>query len=126
MATAKPRDIDAYIASCPKDVRPVLEVVRRLVHEEEPAAAETISYQMPAFKVEGRILIYFAAWKRHIGVYPPLSESAPFSKQFARYQGPKGNLQFSLDEPLPIALLRKIVRFRAKECRAAAKGRARP
>lgn len=123
MATAQPpfRDIDAYIDSCPQEVRPVLQQIRRAIREEAPDAVETISYQMPAFKLEGRILIYFAAWKKHIGIYPPMSDAAPFKKQLARYEGPKGNLQFPLAEPLPEALLRKIARFRTKECRTAAK-----
>jgi uncharacterized protein YdhG (YjbR/CyaY superfamily) len=72
------------------------------------------------------VLIYFAAWKHHIGIYPPMSDDAPFKKQLAEYEGPKGNLQLPLDEPLPMALVRKIVRFRLKECRAAAKTKAKP
>jgi uncharacterized protein YdhG (YjbR/CyaY superfamily) len=123
---ARSRPIDEYIASCPPGVRPVLQSLRRAVHEEAPDAVEVISYRMPAFKVEGRILIYFAAWKKHIGIYPPVSEAAPFKQQLARYEGPKGNLQLPLDEPMPMTLVRKVVRFRAKECHAAARAKRKP
>src|SRR5262249_41015626 len=79
-----------------------------------PDAEETISYQMPAFRQHG-ILVYFAAWKEHIGLYPPISGDASIEKAVARYAGPKGNLQFPLDEPMPVALIERIVKLRVKQ-----------
>lgn len=101
MAKAQPaRDIDEYIARFPSDVQTVLEQVRTIIRQAAPEATETISYQMPAFRQHG-ILVYFAAWKNHIGLYPPISGDKTLEKAVVRYAGPKGNLQFPLDEPIP-------------------------
>jgi uncharacterized protein YdhG (YjbR/CyaY superfamily) len=110
----KPKDIDAYISQFPADVQAVLEKVRATIHKATPEARETISYQMPAFKQQG-ILIYFAAWKKHIGLYPPISGDKALEKAVARYAGPKGNLQFPLDEPIPYDLIERIVKLRVKQ-----------
>ena len=107
-------NIDEYIDSFPKDVASILQTVRQIVKDEAPDAEETIKYQMPTFTLNGN-LVYFGAWKRHIGMYPPVSENAPFKQELAPYEGPKGNYQFPLDKPLPIPLIRKIVRFRVEE-----------
>ena len=123
MAKAQPpKDIAEYIARFPADVRAVLEKVRTTIRTAAPEATETISYQMPAFKQHG-ILVYFAAWKNHIGVYPPVSGDKAIQKAVARYAGPKGNLQFPLDEPIPYDLIERIVRLRVKQdlIKAAAK-----
>jgi uncharacterized protein YdhG (YjbR/CyaY superfamily) len=109
-----PKDIDSYIAQFPPDVRAVLEKVRTTVRTAAPAAQETISYQMPAFKQHG-ILVYFAAWKKHIGLYPPVSGDKALERAVARYAGPKGNLQFPLDEPIPYGLVARIVKLRVKQ-----------
>src|SRR5438445_1686461 len=87
-----------------------------------PGAKETISYLMPAFKQHG-ILVYFAAWKQHIGLYPPISGDKALEKAVARYAGPKGNLHFPLDEPMPFDLIERIVKLRVKQdtAKAAAK-----
>ena len=77
-------------------------------------AKETISYMMPAFKQHG-ILVYFAAWEKHIGMYPPISGNKTLEKAIARYAGPKGNLQFPLDEPMPLDLIERIVKLRVKQ-----------
>lgn len=91
-----------------------------------PDAKEVISYQMPAFKQHG-ILVYFAAWMSHVGLYPPISGDKALEKAIARYSGPKGNLQFPLDEPMPLDLIERIVKLRVKqdEAKAVAKKRKR-
>jgi uncharacterized protein YdhG (YjbR/CyaY superfamily) len=100
--------------------------VRETVRQCAPDAAEVISYQMPAFRQDG-ILVYFAAWKQHIGLYPPISGDKTLEKAVARYAGPKGNLQFPLDEPIPYGLIGRIVKLRVKQNteKAAAKRRKR-
>ncbi|MBA4192624.1 MAG: hypothetical protein C0467_32045 [Planctomycetaceae bacterium] len=110
----KPTDIDAYISQFHSDVQAVLREVREAIHRAAPEAEETISYQMPAFRQHG-ILFYFAAWKGHIGLYPPISGDKAIEKAIARYAGPKGNLQFPLDEPMPLDLIERIVRLRVKQ-----------
>lgn len=109
----KLKTVNEYFASLPKNVRTPLEKIRRLVKQEVPEAQELLSYQMPAFKVHGRILIYYSAWKEHIGLYPPVPKI--FKKEVARYAGPKGNLKFSLDKPIPLALVKRIIRYKTKE-----------
>lgn len=111
---ARPTDIDGYVSQFPADVRAALRDVREAVRRAAPEAEETISYQMPACKQHG-ILVYFAAWKRHIGLYPPISGDEAIEQAIARYAGPKGNLQFPLDEPMPLALIERIVKLRVKQ-----------
>jgi uncharacterized protein YdhG (YjbR/CyaY superfamily) len=110
----KAQDIDGYISQFPDDVRVILEQVRKAIRKAAPDATEVISYQMPAFKQHG-ILVYFAAWKKHIGLYPPISGEKAIEKAVARYAGPKGNLQFPLDEPMPLNLIERIVKLRVKQ-----------
>ena len=110
----KPTDIDGYISQFPAEVQAVLRDVRAAIRRAAPEAEETISYQMPAFRQHG-ILVYFAAWKAHIGLYPPISGDKAIEKAVARYAGPKGNLQFPLDEPMPLALIERIVKLRVKQ-----------
>jgi uncharacterized protein YdhG (YjbR/CyaY superfamily) len=119
---AKAENIDGYISQFPADVQAVLQEVRETIRQAAPDATETISYQMPAFRQHG-ILVYFAAWKNHIGMYPPISGNKALEKAIARYAGPKGNLQFPLDEPIPFDLIERIVKLRVKqdETKAAAK-----
>ena len=127
MAKARaPKDIDEYIERFPADVRAILEQVRTTIRTAAPEAKETISYQMPAFKQHG-ILVYFAGWKKHVGFYPPVSGDKALEKAIARYSGPKGNLQFPLDEPIPYDLIERIVKLRVKQDseKAAAKRRKR-
>jgi uncharacterized protein YdhG (YjbR/CyaY superfamily) len=122
----KPQDIDSYIAQFPADVRAILKKVRATIRRAAPEAVEVISYQMPAFKQHG-ILVYFAAWKNHIGLYPPVSGDKALMKAVARYAGPKGNLQFPLDEPIPYELIERIVKLRVEQdtAKAAAKRKKR-
>jgi uncharacterized protein YdhG (YjbR/CyaY superfamily) len=107
--------IDEYIKTFPEDVQIILEKIRQTIHKAEPDAIETISYQMPAFKLEGRVLVYFAGWKNHIGFYPTPSGTAAFKKELSRYGGAKGSVKFPIDKPIPFDLIGKIVRYRVKE-----------
>jgi uncharacterized protein YdhG (YjbR/CyaY superfamily) len=106
------------------DVRPILEEIRRIVRDEAPAAAELISYRMPAFRRHG-ILLYFAAFEKHIGLFPPVSGDAELEAALRPFAGPKGNLKFPLDRPIPYPLIRKIVRWRVRQDLARAAKRAR-
>ncbi len=127
MAKAQgPKDIDQYIATFPAEVQTVLEKVRQTIRHAAPDAKETISYKMPAFKRHG-ILVYFAAWTKHIGLYPPISGDKSLERAVARYAGPKGNLQFPLNEPIPYDLIERIVKLRVKQdsAKAAAKRKSR-
>ncbi|MFO0935578.1 MAG: DUF1801 domain-containing protein [Gemmataceae bacterium] len=126
MAKAKmPTDIDGYIAKCPVEVRPILESIRTTIRQAAPEATEVISYQMPAFRQHG-ILVYFAAWKEHIGLYPPIAGDENLEKKIARYAGPKGNLQFPLSEPIPLGLIQRIVKLRVKQDLAKAAAKQKP
>src|SRR5947209_14492465 len=117
-----PKDIESYISKFPTAVQVILEKVRETIRHAAPEATETISYMMPAFRQHG-ILVYFAAWKKHIGMYPPISGDKALERAIARYAGPKGNLQFPLDEPMPFDLIERIVKLRVKQdsAKAAAK-----
>jgi len=112
-----PRDVDSYIATFPKDVQVRLKKVRRAIRAAAPKATEVISYNIPAYRQNG-MLVYFAGFKGHIGLYPPVRGNAALEKAAARYAGPKGNLRFSHQQPLPLGLIAGIVRFKAKQDRA--------
>lgn len=109
--TTKPATIDEYISSFSPEIQCILEQIRRTIRSAAPDAEEVISYQMPAFKQQG-ILLYFAAWKNHIGLYPPISDHPELEVQIAKYAGPKGNLQFPIDEPIPYHLIEQITLHR--------------
>ena len=119
-----PKNIDEYIASFPAGVQSILEKIRSTIRKAAPAAAERISYKIPAFTLNGD-LIYFAAFKKHIGLYPPVRGDERLRKAIAPYRGEKGNLRLPLDEPIPYALITRIVKFRMKEHRAKISRRAR-
>ncbi len=116
--------IDEYIAACPKEVQEILENIRKIVKEEAPDAIETIKYQMPTFMYHGN-LVYFAAFKQHIGFYPPVTGYQEIRAELSPYEGPKASLIFPYNRPIPYDLIRKIVKFRIKENleRASAKAR---
>jgi len=118
------KDVDEYIATAPKQVRPILRQVRRTIRKAAPEAKETISYRIPAYMLDGR-LIYFAAFEKHISVYPAPRGAAEFKQELAAYKGGKGTVQFPLDSPIPFGLITRIVNFRMKENRerAAARGK---
>lgn len=108
------QDIDEYIADYPKDVQKILNKIRRTIKKAAPKAEEAISYQIPTFNFHG-YLIYFAAYKNHIGVYPAPRGVEKFKKDLARYGAGKGTLRFPLDEPIPYDLITKMVEFRVKQ-----------
>jgi len=112
---AKPRSVDHYIAACPPEARAILRKLRSTIKRAaSPKAEEIISYRMPAFRLHGT-LVYFAAFKNHIGVFPPIRGDAKLEAAVAKYAGPKGNLKFPLDQPFPYALVARIVKFRVKQ-----------
>ena len=111
---AAPTTIDEYIAAFPPEVRRILQRVRRVARAAAPEAREVISYRMPALKQNG-VLVYFAAFKNHIGLYPPISGDADIAKAVAPYAGEKGNLRFPLDEPIPYDLIARITALRLKQ-----------
>ncbi len=123
-APTAPKTIDEYIADFPPDVQEILEKIRQTIRKAAPDAEETISYQMPTFKLKGN-LVYFAAFKKHIGFYPIPTGVEKFKKELAVYEQGKGSVQFPLDQPIPYGLISRIVKFRVKEnlARAAAKGK---
>ena len=94
----KPKDVDSYIASFPKDVQALLKKVRRTIRAAAPKATEVISYNIPAYRQNG-MLVYFAGFKNHIGLYPPVRGNAALEKAVAKYAGPKGNLSFPTMSP---------------------------
>lgn len=114
MRTA-PKDIDDYIAGFPADVQKLLERIRKTIQKAAPDAVEAISYQIPTFKLGGKNMIHFAAFKNHIGLYPAPRGVAEFKNELAKYEGGKGTMQFPLDKPIPYDLITRIVKFRAKE-----------
>ena len=111
---AAPTTVDEYIAAFPPEVRRILQRVRRVARAAAPEAREVISYRMPALKQNG-VLVYFAAFKNHIGLYPPITGDADIAKAVAPYAGEKGNLRFPLDEPIPYDLIARITALRLKQ-----------
>jgi uncharacterized protein YdhG (YjbR/CyaY superfamily) len=97
--------VDDYIASAPSDVQPVLHEIRRRMHRAVPGAGETISYGIPTITLDDSYLVYFAAWKRHISVYPIPETDDPVTEELAPYKASKGTLKFPLDRPMPYDLI---------------------
>lgn len=121
-----PQTIDSYIAGFAPDIQAILQKIRTTIKQAAPNAQEVISYQIPAFKLHGQ-LVYFAAFKQHIGFYPPVTGGDQgLMKSVAVYAGPKGNLQFPLDAPIPYALITKIVKLRVKQNVAKSKAKKNP
>ena len=108
------KSVNDYIATFPENVQCILESVRKAIREVAPEAEETISYQMPAFKLNG-ILVWYAAYKNHIGLYPRVSVIEAFKDKLSRYKVSKGTIQFPLNETIPFDLIKEMVRFRVKE-----------
>jgi uncharacterized protein YdhG (YjbR/CyaY superfamily) len=111
---AEYKTIDEYIQTFPENIQTILEKMRQTIRKAAPEAVETISYRMPAFKLNG-ILVYFAAAKNHIGFYPTASPIEVFKKELSPYKTSKGAIQFPLNMPVPWDLVEKIVKFRVKE-----------
>lgn len=114
MQKGNPSTIDAYISGFPRDVRIMLESLRKTIKESAPSAEEMIKYGIPTFTLHGN-LVHFGAYKSHIGFYPAPSGIETFKKELSVYKNAKGSVQFPLDEPLPLPLITKIVKFRVKE-----------
>jgi uncharacterized protein YdhG (YjbR/CyaY superfamily) len=104
--------VDQYIGTFPQDVQKTLEEIRNTIKAIVPDAKEKISYQIPCFELNGRNLIHFAGWNRHISMYPVSAGDEAFEKKIARYVAGKGTLKFPLDEPIPLELIEEVVRFR--------------
>ena len=108
------KTIDEYIAMFPEDVQRLLNELRQTIREAAPEAQETINYRMPTFTLNGN-LVHFAAFKNHIGFYPTPSGMEAFKQELSAYKGAKGSVQFPIDQPLPLALIRRMVEYRVKE-----------
>ncbi|WP_119072142.1 iron chaperone [Aggregatilinea lenta] len=111
------KTIDEYIAQFPEAVQERLRSIRQAIKDEAPEAQEAIKYQMPTFTLNGN-LVHFAAFKRHIGLYPAPTGIEAFQDELAPYKNSKGAVQLPLDQPLPLPLIRKIVAFRVQENQA--------
>jgi uncharacterized protein YdhG (YjbR/CyaY superfamily) len=110
-----PRNIEEYIAGFPAEVQELLQKIRTTIKKAAPDAQETISYKIPTFTLKDHYLIYFAAYKKHIGLYPVPRESPELNEEISPYQSGKGTVQFPLDKPIPYKLITKIVMYRMKE-----------
>jgi len=115
--------IDEYIQSFPEHIRVKLTELRKLIHEIAPEATEKISYKIPTFYLKEN-LVHFAAYARHIGLYPTSTGVTNFAAELAKYKTTRGAIQFPIEEPLPVELIRKIVEFRVREVLAKSKKRA--
>lgn len=113
-AQKTPKDIDDYIAGFPPEVQEILQKVRSTIKDAVPDAAEAIKYQIPTFTLQGN-LISFAAYKKHIGIYPTPAGTAQFSREIAPYRGAKSTVRFPVGQPIPYDLISQMARFRAKE-----------
>jgi len=116
METRRPHfnTIDEYIATFPLEVQKILNSLRQTIHATAPQATEKISYQMPTFFLHGN-LVHFAAYKNHIGFYPAPSGIEQFAGELSRYEGSKGAIRFPIDQPLPLDLITRIVKYRVGE-----------
>jgi uncharacterized protein YdhG (YjbR/CyaY superfamily) len=110
-----PKTIDDYIAAFPREVQAILQQIRQVIHETLPGLGETISYGIPTFTLNGKYLVYIAAHKKHIGLYPAPTGVEEFQEAVALYGAGKGTLKFPLDKPMPFDLIRRVAQFRAKE-----------
>lgn len=115
MQRSKATTIDDYIAGFSPEVQKMMQQLRAVIRDLAPAAEEGISYAIPTFRINGTYLVYFAGFRNHIGFYPTPSGTEIFKKDLAKYKTGKGSVQFPLDQPLPIALISKIVKYRLKE-----------
>lgn len=102
--------IDEYIQPFPPAIRAILRKIRATIRSAAPKAEETISYRIPAFRHEGRVVVFFAAFKNHIGFFPPVRNDPILEKAVEKYAGPKKNLRFPYDQPIPYGLIKRIVK----------------
>ena len=115
MARTSFTTIDEYIRTVPTHAQPVVEAIRQTIRKAVPKASETISYQMPAFTLEGRAFIYFGGYKQHVSLYPATGDLLTAVPEVAPYVVSKGTIKFPLDKRLPVGLITKIAKFKAKE-----------
>ena len=108
-------EVDTYISAFPPEVQGILQNIRSLIKKSAPGAREGMSYRMPTYKINNKVLVYFAGYKKHIGFYATPSAHEEFSAELARYKHGKGSVQFPLDSPIPYDLIRQIVEFRVLE-----------
>ena len=113
MKATKFTTVEAYIDDVPETVQHILKQLRAIVQEIAPDAVESIAYDMPAYKLGGKALVYFAAFSRHIGVYALPDSHAAFAGELSAYKQGKGSVQFPLDGPMPYDLFRRMVEYRA-------------
>ena len=113
-ASKKFKTVEEYFDTCPKETVEVLESLRNTIRKAAPQADELISYNMPAFRQKG-MLMYYAAWKTHIGLYPASVNLQVFDKELEGYERTKGTIKFPFDRPLPLDLITKIVKYRVEE-----------
>jgi uncharacterized protein YdhG (YjbR/CyaY superfamily) len=118
MDTKAPVSIDEYIASQPPEMHDLLRKVRDTIQKAAPGAVESISYAMPAFKFNGKPLVYFALNKSHLGFYATPSANIAFTEELKDYKSSKGAIQFPLNKPVPYSLIRKMVQFKLKEIKS--------
>jgi uncharacterized protein YdhG (YjbR/CyaY superfamily) len=109
-----PVNVDEYIASFPLETQEILQQIRATIKAAAPEAEEVISYGMPAYKLNGA-LVYFAGYKNHIGFYATPNGHEAFEKELSKYKQGKGSVQFPIDEPLPLDLITRIVKFRVAQ-----------
>ena len=114
MLKIKPEDIDTYISDFPEDIQKILQEVRSTIHKAAPDAQEAIRYGIPTF-IQGGNLVHFAAYKNHIGFYPAPTGLEAFKKDLSPFKGGKGSVQFPIDQPMPLNLISKIVKYRIAE-----------
>jgi len=112
MANTNFQSVDEYIATFPEDIQKILEEIRATIKAAAPDAKEKISYQIAAFELNGKNLIYFAGWKKHVSFYPIPPGDEAFEKEIAQYVAGKGTLKFPSDKPLPMKLIRRIIKYR--------------
>ena len=109
------KEIDKFIAGFPREVQEILEKVRKTIRDAAPEAEETINYGIPTFTHQGKNLVHFSAFKKHVGFYPTPSGIEKFKKDLSDYELAKGSVKFPLDQPIPYDLIARIVEFRVKE-----------
>jgi len=109
------KDVDEYLEQFSGSLRTRLDEVRQVVRESAPGAIESIGYGMPAYKLNGKPLVYFAGFTKHIGLYATPNGHEAFKKEFAPYKQGKGSVQFPLDQPLPVELIRRVVEYRVSQ-----------
>jgi len=127
MAHTDFKSVDQYIATFPEDVQAILQRVRRTIRKAVPTADEVISYQIPAYKLRGARVIYFAGWKEHYSLYPATDLLIKaFKEEIAPYKVSKGTIRFPLSKPVPVKLIERLAKFRAKEAAKLTKAKPPP